>query len=40
MDNTDFKIKEVIPDFIDIEHKIFNLKPSYEKTKNIVNQYK
>ena len=38
MDNTDFKIKEVIPDFIDIEHKIFNLESLYNKTKKVVNQ--
>ena len=38
MDATDFRIKELIPDFKNIEHKMFNLKSSYKKTKKIVNQ--
>ena len=38
MDNTSLRIKELIPNFIDIEHKIFDLKPLYKKTKKVVNQ--
>ena len=38
MDNTNLRIKEIFPNFIDIEYKIFNLESSYNKTKNIVNQ--
>ena len=38
MDNTSLRMKELIPNFIDMEHKIFDLKPLYKKTKNVVNQ--
>ena len=38
MDNTNLRIKEIFPNFIDIDHKIFNLESSYNKTKNIINQ--
>tara|TARA_Y100001960_G_C14610821_1_gene795677 strand:- start:67 stop:543 length:477 start_codon:yes stop_codon:yes gene_type:complete len=38
MDATDLRIKEVIPNFKNIEHKMFDLKSSYKKTKKIVNQ--
>jgi len=38
MDNTSLRIKELIPNFIDIEHKIFDLKPLYKKTKKVVKQ--
>ena len=38
MDATNLRIKELVPDFKHIEHKMFNLKSSYKKTKKIVNQ--
>ena len=38
INETNLKIKEAIPDFKSIEHKMFNLKSSYKETKKIVNQ--
>jgi len=38
MDSTNIRIKEIFPEFINIEHKIFNLEHSYNKTKKIVSQ--
>ena len=36
MDATDLRMKELIPDFKNIEHKMFDLQSSYKKTKKIV----
>ena len=38
INETNLKIKDAIPDFKSIEHKMFNLKSSYKETKKIVNQ--
>ena len=38
MDNTELRIKDIFPDFVDIEHNIFDLESSYNETKKIVNQ--